>query len=119
MSDRTPDVLGSLLDGKKADPEATEKLQEQPIKDKPEPAQEKPSKELLESPEGKKAKATYYLDENVLALLDEAWLDLRKMAINRTSISKSWIVEQAIQMAVQELRDKGSKSSIAKRLPKE
>ena len=51
-------------------------------------------------------------------MLDEAWLDLRKMAINRSQISKSWIVEQSVQMAVQELRDKGSKSKIAKRISK-
>ena len=119
MSDRTPDdLLGSLLTGKKTAPEDTEKPQKEPIQAEDRSSRKKASESFLESPGGK-AKATYYLDESVLSKLDEAWLALRKMAINRTSISKSWIVEQAILMAVQELESKGSKSKIAKRIPKE
>ena len=115
---RTPeDLLSSLLTGKKDTPGDSEKLQEKDSHTKTRPSKEKTQEPVLE-PSGKKTKATYYLDDAVLLALDEAWLELRKMAINKQQISKSWIVEQAIQMAIEELRDKGSKSKLAKKIPK-
>ncbi|MEW6737485.1 MAG: hypothetical protein AB1489_39755 [Acidobacteriota bacterium] len=57
-----------------------------------------------------KAKATYYLSQNVLDELDEAWFRIRKMAKpeDRGKLSKSLLVELALQMAIQDLDKKDS-----------
>jgi hypothetical protein len=67
---------------------------------------------------GEKLKATYYLAIEVVDALEEGWYQLRRMAStdNRTSISKSLIVETALQITLEELNTSGQKSRIAKRL---
>jgi len=135
--DRTPeDLLGSLLAGKpksqETDKQAPEGSPEPPERQEKAPEQKRISRSKKSTPKaprpskmpdlaGEKDKATYYLDQAILASLDEAWLQLRRLAgpEHRRQISKSWIVEQAILMAVEELKAKGSSSSIAKRIPKD
>jgi hypothetical protein len=65
---------------------------------------------------GEKLKATYYLAIEAVEALEEGWYQLRKMASteDRTGISKSLIVETALQMALEELEKTGQKSRIAK-----
>lgn len=65
-----------------------------------------------------KPKATYYLSPEAIESLDEAWLTLRKLARPkaRAQISKSWIVEQAILLAAEELKEHGAESRLASQI---
>lgn len=83
-----------------------------------EEAPKRPLETLHRPPEGERPKATYYLSQQALDGLDEAWLKLRKMATaeDRARVSKSIIVEQAILLALAELEAKGKKSPLAQRL---
>jgi len=49
--------------------------------------------------------------------LEEGWLELRKLADkkDRGQISKSLIVELALQLALEDLEKKGADSSLARR----
>ena len=60
-------------------------------------------------------KATFYLTKEVLDSLEEARLKLREMARpeGRAKITKSLIVEVAIQLALEELEASGEKSPLA------
>ncbi len=60
-------------------------------------------------------KATFYLTREVLCSLEEARLKLREMARpgGRAKITKSLIVEVAIQLAIEELEASGEKSPLA------
>lgn len=139
MVDRkqTPDILGSLLGNKK-----TEALGEDTIKPeyhkaiKPvkQPAsktansltsktvrqkKEKPVKE--EEAPGKKVKATYYISSEIVESLEDGWLQLRRLSPRekRGQISKSLIVELALQIALEELENKKDKSSLFQKSRKE
>ena len=143
----TPDILGSLLGGDEQEPKKRPESQpavkpvghntgtpegkntimpagQQAIrlagKKKPAvPPAPSPAKEQETS--GDKLKATYYLSTEVLDQLEESWIRLRRMAPkeDRGQISKSLIVEMAIQMALEELESKGIKSLLAKKTRKE
>lgn len=140
--DRTPpDLLGSLLAGKKQAPAPEQAGQPTSIpasqqdgipegqpdktpakkparsRKKPAPRRQKPTPE----PSGEKIKATFYLAEEAVDSLEEAWIQLRKMAPKdkRGQVSKSMIIELALQMAIEELESKGERSQIAKKLSKE
>lgn len=85
------------------------------------PASQQASKTAEEpAPGGDRLKATYYLSSEAMAGLDEAWLQLRRMAKaeDRTRISKSLMVEQAILLALEELEAEGAESRLARRLIK-
>jgi hypothetical protein len=60
-------------------------------------------------------KATFYLTREVLVSLEETRLKLREMARpeGKTKITKSLIVEVAIQLAIEELEASGEKSPLA------
>ena len=62
-----------------------------------------------------KVKATFYLDAKTVEALEDGWIQLRKLADNRGRISKSLIVELALDMALKELEKRGSESSLYKR----
>jgi hypothetical protein len=143
---QTPDILGSLLDGKKEDKDTIKpeyhkdskpvkhkdsKTALQPTRrpvsqstSKTDKTATKPDKAVRESPEpvrepsGEKLKATYYLAVEAVDSLEEGWYQLRRMASTeaRTGISKSLIVETALQIALEELEKSGQKSRIAMRL---
>lgn len=132
----TPDILGSLLGG---DPEPRETTPSRPA-EKPEghnagiPVSHKAKKPVKkttplpppapvkeEEAPGDKAKATYYLSTEILESIEEAWIQLRRMAPKdeRGQISKSLIVELAVQIALDELKSKGEKSLLARKIRKE
>lgn len=83
-------------------------------------AQQAPAKEPEEAP-GDKVKATFYISGQVVEDLEAGWIKLRKLAPKetRSQVSKSLIVELAVQMALEELESKGSRSLLAKKIRKE
>jgi hypothetical protein len=143
MADRkkTPDILGSLLGG--ADIETPKKTEDQntikpeyhkdskpevkptikPVRQKTSPPKDKDliaGKEQEEAP-GDKVKATYYISSEIVEALEEGWIQLRRLTPKdqRSQISKSLIVELALQTALEELDNKGSKSLLAKKAKKD
>ena len=131
MADRkkTPDILGSLL-GDTSKPEyhntgipeyhndSEPELQptSKPVRKRTsKPVSQK--KALAEEP-AEKVKATFYLDSKAVESMEDGWMELRKLADKkgRGRISKSLIVELALQMALEDLRKKGSDSLLAKKL---
>jgi cell division septation protein DedD len=141
---QTPDILGSLLGDKK--PEDTSKPEyhkdSKPVRQQARKPVERPTsktasqktqqsdKAVREAPEpvrepsteasGEKIKATYYLAIEAVERLEDAWAQLRRMSSTdtRSSISKSLIVEEALQIVLEELEKTGQKSKLAKKLLK-
>ena len=104
----TPNIMGVLL-GEKPEPAA---------KQVPPPKQQAsmPVRQYAGTPVNQKpVKATYYLSPGTIEAIDEAWMKLRSLSgtAGRSSVSKSLIVEKAIQMALKELEREGDKSQIA------
>ena len=141
MVDRkqTPDVLSDILgggapapatntsipvsqqDGKLARQHTGKMVRRQDSKTARQPTgktAEQPASKETGQPAGKPGKATFYLSQEALDGLDEAWLKLRKMAKaeERGSISKSAIVELAILLAIKDLQDKESRGYLASHL---
>ena len=136
MADRkqTPDILGSLLGDTPKKPEDQNTIKTEyhkagipeyhkdskPVKQSTSKtvSQKKPSAPKVQKPSGDKVKATYYIDSQAVEDLEEGWIQLRKMADKKTrgQISKSLIVELAVQIVLEELKSKGSSSQIAKRI---
>ena len=142
MADRkkTPDILGSLLgDTGKTEyhnagiPEyhndSKPELQptSKPVRKSTGKAVSKPTskpvsqKKSLDTGPAEKVKATFYLDAEIVEALEEGWMELRKLADkkDRGQISKSLIVELALQLALEEMEKTGRNSRIAKRFIKE
>lgn len=139
---RTPDILGSLLGG--AEEEASQKPAGKntiktehhndimpvnhkdgtpadkptikPVRKKPEP---QPAPEPGEAPEVK-VKATYYLSGEIMDSLESVWIELRRLTPKslRGQISKSLIVEVALEKALYEFNKKGKNSPLAKEVIK-
>ena len=138
MADRkkTPDILGSLLgDTSKTEYHNTgipeyhnnSKPELQPtIKPVSQPTS-KPVRRPTSKPAGQKkaekagpaqkVKATFYLDAQAVEALEAGWMELRKLADkkDRGQISKSLIVELALQLALEDLEKRGAESSLARR----
>jgi hypothetical protein len=75
-----------------------------------------PTSKPLKKPDSRPSvKATFYLTREVLFSLEEARLKLREMARpeGRAKITKSLIVEAAIQLALEELEASEEKSPLA------
>lgn len=132
MADRkkTPDILGSLL-GDTSKPEYHNTgIPEYHNDSKPElqstskPARKTTSKPVSQKKKAQdqepaeKVKATFYLDSKAVEALEDGWMELRKLADKRSRgrISKSLMVEMALQMALEDLQKKGSDSLLAKKL---
>lgn len=102
---KTPDIMGELLGGQEEDqrPEEAGTPERQPAS-----VPAKPSSD-------EKTKATYYLSESTVDALEEAWLKLRRMADSdaRKQISKSLIVDAALQIALVDLEENGEVSRLA------
>ena len=134
---KTPDILGSLLgDTSKTEyhntgipeyhndsmPElqsASKPVRKSTGKTVSKPTSKPVSQKKAEPQEpAEKIKATYYLDAEVVEALEDGWMELRKMADkkNRSRISKSLMIELALQMALEDLQKKGSDSLLAKKL---
>jgi hypothetical protein len=126
---KTPDILGSLLgDTSKTEYHNTgipeyHNDSEPELQPTSKPVRKRTSKPvsqkkaLAEEP-AEKVKATFYLDSKAVESLEDGWMELRKLADKkgRGRISKSLIVELALQMALEDLRKKGSDSLLAKKL---
>jgi len=132
MADRkkTPDILGSLL-GDTSKPEYHNTgIPEYHNDSKPElqstskPARKTTSKPVSQKKKAQdqepaeKVKATFYLDSKAVEALEDGWMELRKLADKRSRgrISKSLMVELALQLALEDLQKKGSDSLLAKKL---
>jgi hypothetical protein len=68
-----------------------------------------------------RVKATYYLSPAAVDALEEGWHRLRKLvrAEDRNRVSKSVIVETALQFALRDLESKGPDSHLASTLVKQ
>lgn len=64
----------------------------------------------------KKVQATYYMQEETEQDLERAWIKLRRMTGRK--VSRSEIVETAIQHATRDLDEEGGESRIASTLQK-
>ena len=138
MADRkkTPDILGSLLGDTSKTEYHNTGMPEYHNNSKPElqptskpvrkstgktvskPTSKPVSQKKAEPQEpAEKVKATYYLDAEVVEALEEGWMELRKLADkkDRGRISKSLIVELALQLALDDLEKRGADSSLAKK----
>ena len=104
--DKTPDLMGDLLSGKKASKPAEQQAMEPASQEASRPAEEL------------KLKRTFYLSKAGLRALDDLQYQLRRMASleDRASVSYSLIVERAILLAMEELEAQGAASRIASRL---
>ena len=108
----TPNIMGELLGGEPA-----------PVEQQDKPKRQRASTSLthhtvtpvrLQNSNPKPIKATYYFSPDTIEAIDDAWMQLRGLAgPARSSVSKSLIVETAIQMALKELERKGGKSQLA------
>ena len=112
MGDRkkTPDVMGTLLgDNPQSPPEST------PL-DHPTsaPAHQHNTPTAAAAP----VKATYYLSAAILDDLEQAWFSLRQLVPpdERRRVSKSSIVETALELALTELHSRGDQSQLTRTL---
>ena len=65
----------------------------------------------------KPAMATYYLSPDVIDSLEESWFQLRRVVNgSRGKISKSKIVEIALDMAIEDFEKNGQASQLAVRM---
>lgn len=137
MADRkkTPDILGSLLgdtsmpeyhntgipeyhnDSKPELQPTSKPVRKSTGKTVSKPTSKPVSQKKAEAQPAEKVKATYYLDAEVVEALEEGWMELRKLADkkDRGQISKSLIVELALQLALEDLEKRGADSSLAKK----
>jgi hypothetical protein len=98
----TPDLLGEAMPGP------------QPASTPARPPTSLPPPQ----PASKKVKSTYYVGLDIVADLDQAWLDLRQQAgrTKRRTISRSAIVEIALAWALADLEEHSTESLIARTL---
>lgn len=137
MADRkkTPDILGSLLgdtskteyhntgipeyhNDSKPELQHTSKPVRKPTgKTVSKPTSKPVSQKKAEAQPAEKVKATYYLDTELVEALEDGWMELRRLADkkDRGQISKSLIVELALQLALEDLEKRGTESSLAKK----
>lgn len=117
MSDRkeTPDVLGSILGGPQEPEVEPASKPESQIDRKTEKQKARKPEKQTEPVEEPKIKATHYLKQSTLYKLEEALIQLRRATDNR-GLSRYEIVEEALQMALDELEAKGEKSQLARRM---
>ena len=108
----TPNIMGELLGGKPALVEQQDKPNQQLASTSLQHHTTTPVRQ--QDSNSKPIKATYYFSPDTIEAIDDAWMQLRRLAgPERSSVSKSLIVETAIQMALKELERKGGKSQLA------
>ena len=108
----TPNIMGELLGGKPALVEQQDKPKQQRASASLQHHTVTPVRQYDSS--SKPIKATYYFSPDTIEAIDDAWMQLRRLAgPERSSVSKSLIVETAIQIALKELERKGGKSQLA------
>jgi len=72
------------------------------------------AKQKVGNTEKRKVKATFLLPQDTTESIDEAVLKLRKIAGRRGEITKSLIVQLALNIAVSDLIDRGEESQLAR-----
>ena len=103
MRKQTPDILSGLMDQSGAGSAR-----------QPSGIPEGQNASILEQ---KPAKATYYLSPDVIDSLEESWFQLRRVVNgSRGKISKSKIVEIALDMAIEDFEKNGQASQLAVRM---
>lgn len=137
----TPDVLSDVLGDMPATPAQEKKPQAPPGMEPTEPADESkaeeqqgrgeapakpkkaPAKATKPTPEKpaepvEKHAATFYLTPDSIDALEETWIKLRRLKKkgSKKDVSKSKIVELALQAALEEFEEKGKQSNVAKQL---
>jgi outer membrane protein OmpA-like peptidoglycan-associated protein len=119
----TPKLMDDLLSGNR--PKNTSKPAKRntdiPAEPQPDPParqrQQQPSRYQAPPPEEQKAKATFYMAQDVQFDLDDAQIQLRRLApryVKKQQLSKSAIVEAALRLAFEELEHQGPNSQLAK-----
>lgn len=122
--EETPDILGDVLD-----PDETEGSSSTENTDDTDKQQGREEENDSSGKEGDvdqpndtedtpKRKATYYLHEDTLSELEEVWFQLRQRADEgeKRKVSKSAIVEAAIETAIDELESDEGGDAILQRL---
>jgi hypothetical protein len=101
MRDRqsTPDVLGNLMSGIEIKQESN-KAGLQPF-----------NKAINEQKEEEKEKATFNLPKELLGDLERKWIEIRHL-LKTKQISKTWIVEIALEMAFSEFNVQKQESNL-------
>lgn len=122
----TPDILGNLLSGRDTSKTANPSTSKLLIQYNSETEKQYTSgaviqhdSEMVEQGTSEeKIKATYYLSSEGADAIEELWYKLRKLASkeHRNQISKSLIVDQVLQLALEQLEDQGENSHIATRI---
>ena len=120
--EETPDILGDVLDPDETGGSSTENTDDTDEERERGEENDSAGKEgganrsdnIEDTP---KRKATYYLREDTLSELEEVWFQLRQRADEgeKRKVSKSAIVEVAIEAAIEELESDGE-SAIIERL---
>jgi hypothetical protein len=108
----TPDILGNLLGEPSARRHADTPAHQSTVV----PAGP-PTRAPADAPV-ERVKATFYLDPTVLERLEEAWHRLRKLTkgVARGKVSKSLIVEVALELALHDLKEQGEASHLASKM---
>ena len=81
------------------------------------PRQQQPPRYQAPPQDEQKAKATFYMAQDVQFDLDDAQIQLRRLApryVKKQQLSKSAIVEAALRLAFEELEQQGPNSRLAK-----
>ena len=121
--EETPDILGDVLDPDETGGGSTENTGDTDKQQGGEEARDSSGKEggadrSDNTEDSPKRKATYYLHEDTLSKLEEVWFQLRQRADEgeKRSVSKSAIVEAAIETAIDELESDEGGDAILQRL---
>lgn len=122
MADRlaTPDIMSDLMSGSR-EQESNKKIKQEntPSKKAIKPSRNKTvlrqmlldgTAETFIAPDEPKEKATFNLSIKILRELEDSWMEIRRLSGNK-QISKTLIVEKALEMALAEF---GLKKQIGK-----
>ena len=105
--ERTPDILGSIM----GESIKAEENKAAPVEDSNNYAQSQKYKA-----DEWKERATFNLSSSTLENLDDAWLKLRRKLKGEQRISKTLIVEVALEMALQDFEANNESSELYKQL---
>jgi hypothetical protein len=121
--EETPDILGDVLDPDETEGSSTENTDDTDKQQGREEARDSSGNEggadrSNGTEDTPKRKATYYLHEDTLSKLEEVWFQLRQRADEgeKRKVSKSAIVEAAIEDAIEELESDEGGDAILQRL---
>ena len=122
--EETPDILGDVLDPDETGGSSTENTgdtdenQQGREEENDSSGKEEDVDQPNDTENSPKRKATYYLREDTLSQLEEVWFQLRQRADEgeKRKVSKSAIVEAAIEAAIDELESDEGGDAILQRL---